>query len=241
MHRFAMKIIWATALFWLCAAPVAAQQAPPPRVSIVSFGLWDAQKVFQLEATRGAAILARDLAAGARVTVRANNPQSADATAATLRDALLATARAMDAQRDILVLVLTSHGSPDGIAVKTGAKVRLISPQRLGELLAATGIKRKVVIVSSCYSGIFADALADAQTLVITAADATHPSFGCTATATWTYFGEAFFGHALRQTHSLGKAFALAREEIGKRERAQGFDPSNPQMKGGEAVLQSLQ
>lgn len=234
-----MRLLFA---FWICllgfAAPAIADM--PARVSIVAFGLWDEQNVFQLEASRGAAILAQDFSAGGRVTVRANTRRRGDATPQALRDALLDTARKMDAERDVLVVLLTSHGSPEGIAVKIGRQVQVISPQRLGAWLAATGIKRKVIIVSSCYSGVFADALADAQTLVITAADSTHPSFGCTSTATWTYFGQAFLGHALHQTHSLAKAFALARAEIGARERAQRFDPSNPQMKGGEAVLPVL-
>lgn len=229
-------------VLWICllgfCAPAIADM--PARVSIVAFGLWDEQNVFQLEASRGAAILAKDLAAGGRVIVRANTKRRADATPQALREALIDSARNMDAERDVLVVLLTSHGSADGIAVKIGRQIQMISPQQLGTWLAATGIKRKVIIVSSCYSGVFADALANAQTLVITAADSSHPSFGCTSTATWTYFGEAFLGHALRQTHSLAKAFAQARAEVGARERAQRFDPSNPQMRGGEAVLPLL-
>jgi hypothetical protein len=41
---------------------------------------------------------------------------------------------------------------------------------------------------------VFVPALADARTLVITAAAADRPSFGCEDGATWTYFGDAFFG-----------------------------------------------
>jgi hypothetical protein len=93
-----------------------------------------------------------------------------------------------------------------------------------------------VVIISACYSGVFIPRLASADTLVITAADANHPSFGCENGAKWTYFGDAFFNTALRKKASLRDAFALARSLILKRERHNGFEPSNPQMGGGENV-----
>ena len=82
-------------------------------------------------------------------------------------------------------------------------------------LLSASGAKYKVVIVSACYSGIFTP-LADADTLVITAASATRSSFGCKDGNVWTYFGEAFFANALRRTSSLTDAFETARAIIAK-------------------------
>jgi hypothetical protein len=52
--------------------------------------------------------------------------------------------------------------------------------------------------------------------LVITAADADHPSFGCRDKAKWTYFGDAFFNVALRQAKSLKDAFVVARALVQK-------------------------
>ena len=101
-------------------------------------------------------------------------------------------------------------------------------------------MRHRVVIVSACYAGIFIPALADPDTLVITAADAKHPSFGCQDGAQWTYFGDAFFNTALRRTGNLTAAFALARTLVRKRERQQGFAASNPQMAGGEDVMRLL-
>jgi hypothetical protein len=66
--------------------------------------------------------------------------------------------------------------------------------------------------------------------------DADHASFGCADKAKWTYFGDAFFNVALRQTKSLKDTFLLARALILKRELRQGFDPSHPQMAGGGNV-----
>jgi len=39
-------------------------------------------------------------------------------------------------------------------------------------------MRYKVVVISACYSGVFIPPLANPDTLVITAADADHPSFG---------------------------------------------------------------
>ena len=91
-------------------------------------------------------------------------------------------------------------------------------------LIAVTAALR---YISACYSGVFIPHLASADTLVITAADANHPSFGCEDRAKWTYFGDAFFNAALRQT---------ARSVILTRELRNGFEPSHPQMAGGANV-----
>jgi hypothetical protein len=98
-----------------------------------------------------------------------------------------------------LFLILTSHGSRDGLAVVAGRLAETLKPSHLSEMLGRTGVRNKVVIISACYSGVFIPRLADADTLVITAADANHPSFGCEDKANWTYFGDAFFNAALRR------------------------------------------
>ena len=235
-----MRLLRFLLLALALAAPARAAE-PAPKVHIVAFGLWEAQNVFGLEATRGAAVLARDYGAGSRQIVRFNRPHSAAASPRALQQALRQTAARMDLERDVLFLLLTSHGSQEGIAVQIGGRTAIMPPAMIGDLLNQAGIKRRVVIVSACYSGVFADALADANTLVITAADGAHPSFGCTNTARWTYFGEAFFAHALRQTSSLTEAFAIAKREVAAREAKEGFDPSNPQIRGGSALLPALE
>jgi hypothetical protein len=142
----------------------------------------------------------------------------------------------MDRDSDILFLFLTSHGSPDGLAITAGRRAETLAPSALAEMLDQTGVRHKVVIISACYSGVFIPRLANPDTLVITAADADHSSFGCEDKARWTYFGDAFFNIALRQSKTLKDAFLLARTLVSKREKREGFDPSYPQMAGGENV-----
>jgi len=101
-------------------------------------------------------------------------------------------------------------------------------------------VRHRLLIISACYSGIFLP-LANADTLVITAADADHPSFGCRDGAQWTYFGDAFFNTAMRRAPNLRDAFSQAREIVRKRELHDGFDPSNPQMAGGENIMRLLE
>ena len=142
----------------------------------------------------------------------------------------------MNGESDILFLILTSHGSRHGLAVKAGRLVETLTPSNLAKMLDRTGVRHKVVIISACYSGVFIPRLANANTLVITAADANHSSFGCQDKAKWTYFGDAFFNVALRREDSLKDAFLDARSLVLKRELRQGFAPSRPQMAGGEKV-----
>jgi len=133
-------------------------------------------------------------------------------------------------------LILTSHGSRAGLAVKAGRLMQTLTPSNLAGMLARTDVRHKVVVISACYSGVFIPRLANPDMLVITAADADHPSFGCRDKAKWTYFGDAFFNVALRQTKSLKDAFVVARALVQKRELREHFEPSNPRMAGGANV-----
>jgi tetratricopeptide (TPR) repeat protein len=206
-----------------------------PKVAVVAFGLYGDQDVFEREAN-GAARIAADRLGGNPVIVRANTKSRTDATPDALAATLQSVAKAMDGQNDILFLILTSHGSKAGIAVKAGTSEGTLPPGQLAAMLDNTMIRHRVVIISACYSGVFVHPLADPDTLIITAADADHPSFGCRNGADWTYFGDAFFNNALRRTANLKEAFTLASALVRKRELQSGQIPSNPQMAGGENI-----
>ena len=214
--------------------------AAPAKVDVVAFGLWGDQSVFASEAEGAARIVAREFGPIGKVIVRANTTRSGEATEANLRATLAELGAKMDPDRDLLFLILTSHGDQEGIGVATPQGKSFITPIELRTMLRESGARLSVVIVSACYAGVFADALAEPDTLVITAADDDHASFGCRDGAKWTTFGEAFFNQALTKAHSLTAAFALARTLIAEREQAEGYVPSNPQMAGGERVLQLL-
>jgi hypothetical protein len=209
------------------------------RLGIVSFGLFGDQGVFKSEATGAARVVADRFETGP-IDVEYNTMRGGNATIEGLARALQAAARDLDAERDVLFLILTSHGSPDGLAIKAGRRTETLTPSRLGDMLAKTGVRHKVVVISACFSGIFVPRLASPDVLVITAADADHPSFGCQDKAKWTYFGDAFFNVALRKAGSLKDAFNEARSLVRKRELREHFEPSNPLLAGGSDVLPLL-
>jgi Peptidase C13 family len=215
------------------SAPVSAEDVR--KTAVVSFGLSGAQDVFRSEATGAAGIVANRFGADP-VIVRFNSRKKADATTEALGTTLQEVGNRMERSTDVLFLILTSHGSPAGLEVRAGRKSTTLSPAKLREEIERAGVRYRVVIISACYSGVFIPVLANPDTLVITAADAHHPSFGCEDRAKWTYFGDAFFNVALRHSANLRDAFSTARTLILRRELDNGFDPSHPQMAGGADV-----
>ena len=215
-----------------------------PRVHVVSIGLWGYQNLFKREAIAAADVISARYGRSGQMIVRTNSLSRSAGRISDVRDTLQGLASTMDRQEDILFLFLTSHGNAAGLAVITNDAKRpaMLSPGRLSGILAATGIRYRVVIISACYSGVFADQIADDNTLVITAADAQHSSFGCGADniGNWTYFGQAFFADSLARGLTLDAAFQNAKVRIGEREQAEKLVGSNPQIKGGDAVHAQL-
>ena len=204
---------------------------------VAAFGLWADQSVFESEAKGAADIVAKRFG-GTDVVVRANSRWETQATNETVASTLDAVAKTMDAENDILVVILTTHGSPKGLAVKSGFTNETLSPWLLQATLRYTGVRHTVVIVSACYSGIFIP-LAGPDTLVITAADATHPSFGCQDGAEWTYFGDAFFNNALRRAKGLRDAFNIASNSYASASSARGSSPRTRRSQAGRISIGS--
>jgi hypothetical protein len=175
------------------------------------------------------------------VIVRANTKTRGEVTIASIGNILQSTAERMDRESDILFLILTSHGSQDGVAVEAGRHSEVLSPVDLAHMLNRVGVRHRIVVISACYSGVFLRPLANNDTLVITAADSNHSSFGCQDKVKWTYFGDAFFNTALRHAADLRSAFAVARRLIRQREMRYGLVPSNPQIAGGKNIDTLLQ
>ena len=224
--------------------PCATQAQDAPRVHIAAFGLWGEEAIFRRETNGAAKAAAAYFAAKGQVIARSNTKDVAEARLSDIREQLKSIADGANRADDILFLFLTSHGTPEGVGIVTPSEKRaeLLSPRRLGRVLRDVDVRHKIVVISACYSGVFADALASDTTLVITAADAFHPSFGCGADVKddWTYFGRAFFVDGLQPGRSLDDAFRIAKARVRDREKAEKFDHSNPQMRGGKAVKARL-
>ena len=147
----------------------------------------------------------------------------------------------MNADEDVLMLTLSSHGDADIIQLANPPlAMENLDAAWLREALDASGIRWRVIVVSACYSGSFIDELASPTTVIITASAADKMSFGCTNTAEMTYFGQAFFAEALRSNSSFESAFKDARLRVNERESLMGFEPSEPQMVIGSLMETAL-
>jgi len=228
----AMEQLIAAVLFF---APASIAAAASPNVAVLAFGLFGAQSVFESEAKGAASIVAQKLGADP-VIVRFNTKIRGDVSVATLADVLRSAGGQMDHDKDVLFLILTSHGSQAGVAVQAGRRMETLSPPALAGMLNSAGVRHRIVVVSACYSGVFLRPLANADTLVITAADSEHSSFGCQDKVKWTYFGDAFFNTALRSTADLRQAFDAASAIVRQRELHYHLVPSNPQIAGGKNI-----
>jgi Peptidase C13 family len=162
------------------------------------------------------------------------------ANASNFSAAVHAIAAVMDKDNDVFVLVMTSHGEQTGFALQLPGGIAELMPQEVAAALNGEGIKNRVVIVSACYAGIFVPPLANDNTIVITAADAKHTSFGCAPERDWTYFGDAFFHQSLHPGADFENAFDHARVLIHGWEMMDRAMPSNPQGSFGRAVVAKL-
>jgi hypothetical protein len=224
---------------------IAPRQRGRPNAFFLGFAGVGDQSVFRREALYAQQVFAERFGTGERSVQLINDDADRDtyplATVSGLEQATKLIAARMVTDEDVLVLMLTSHGSQDGLAVANGGlALRQLEPADLSQALDSAGIKWRVIIVSACYSGVFVDALKSDTTLVITAADAEHSSFGCDDSRDLTWFGEAFLRDALPGATSVESAFRKAAALIDTRETAAHETHSNPQIYIGERMREKL-
>lgn len=202
----------------------------------VGFAPHASQDVFMKEMNSVDSLLRERFDTAGRSITLVNHASLVDkapiASLTSLRRALKAVGERVDPDEDIVLVHITTHGS-EGHELSAEfwpLQLTQITPADLRSALDDAGIRSRVVVVSACYSGGFIEALKDPRTLVVTAADSRHTSFGCGDDSDFTYFSRAYFDEALRRTHSFAGAFALAQESIRARELKEGLEPSNPQM-----------
>jgi len=222
------------------------QEAGEADVFYVGFAGYGAQAVFRKEADFGRRAFEQRYAAHDRSLLLVNDEDDAEtypiASRTNLRHALRFIGARMDPAEDVLVLFLTSHGSAkEGLEVSNGSlPLAQLHPRDVREALDGAGIRWRVVIASACYAGVFIPPLRDDSTLVLTAADDAHSSFGCEDERELTWFGEALLRDALPEAESLEAAFGAARGIIEERERNEGVEASRPQIHVGPAIRAKL-
>jgi len=230
----------------LLSAEVANLGPRKDAVNVYALGIagWAGQDVFIKELDGGLDAIASVLPIKDHTIKLINNRATLDAVPLAIPQnftaALHAIAGVMNKDQDVLVLFMTSHGEKTGFALQVPGRTLELTPQEVATALDGEGIKNRVVIVSACFAGIFLPPLANDNTIVLTAADATHTSFGCAPERDWTYFGDAFFRQSLHPGANLAQAFDHARVLIQGWEMMDHDPPSNPQAYFGTALVDKL-
>ena len=144
----------------------------------------DSDPVFSREAREAGKVLTRRYGAeGRTITLAGPDGRSAGHAKGSLTSLTLALARVaelIDPAEDVLVLYSTSHGAQVGLAYHEGdTGFGILSPSRLGIVLGELGIKRRIVLLSACYSGVFVPFLGSPDTAIVTAAASDRTSVRC--------------------------------------------------------------
>ena len=220
---------------------------PGPAVFFVGFAGMSGQRVFAEEIKLAARVIDERFASADRNLLLINDRRDLEsypiATVSGLSYALNAVAQKMDPDRDILFLALSSHGSADpALAVSNGSlRLEQLTADDLSTALSESGIKRRIIVISACYSGAFMESLQDPDTIVIAAAAADKTSFGCSDDRDLTYFGEAFYRDALPTAATLQQAFERAKAALAVREKQEHESASEPQAFFGSEISAVLE
>lgn len=131
---------------------------------------------------------------------------------------------------------ITSHGTPDEGVYLARDRGFLWPPRLAAALSDGCRDAPTVVVVSACYSGSFAQgAMRAPNRIVLTAARADRPSFGCQAGRNYTVFDECLIA-ALPRVPSWRVVYRETRACVEANERRLRVLPSRPQAFFGAAV-----
>src|SRR5437763_2780015 len=137
---------------------------------------------------------------------------------------------------DRCLIFVTSHGE-HGEGLVLAYAEEFLTPAALANALSGGCANLPtVVIASGCYSGSFAAApMLAPNRIILTAARADRPSFGCQADRTYTVFDECLLA-ALPRARLWRGVFDIAVGCVRQREAAMRVLPSQPQHFYGERV-----
>jgi hypothetical protein len=140
------------------------------------------------------------------------------ATVTNLRRVLLEIGSAIDRDEDVVMLYLTAADTGDHGLLADHPPLDLLplTPDGLAQLLEAADIRYRVIVVSTCAAGAWADALADDDTLVVVSAPGNARPAGCAGGPQPSAFANAL-DSALRGNVGLGDALRTVAAGTGAR------------------------
>lgn len=228
----------------LAAQESAAEQAKTAsgkNVLFAAFALHSESTAFQ-----GDIVLARDTLRSVKAQLPAFllsnqlehfNIEYPFATKRNVKAVIASVARRAD-KDSLVVLLFTSHGSPNELAVKTGygEYKESLSATDLQDYLAALWAVPTIIVISACYSGSFVPVLAGENRIIMTSAARDRSSFGCAPESDGTYFIQALFPKDLDSSASLSAMFRRASTQVAEREKSKKLKPSQPQLFVGKEM-----
>lgn len=223
------------ALMSRLTAALPARKRNASRVFVISVAAGGSQALFGREAEAVRDLLVQRLGKRAAPVLLSNAAAHENLVPMASRENLAATLNAIgqrfDPASDTALIYLTAHGAPEAwlqTDLPNSTWLKPIDAKFLAESLDKAGIRRRIVIVSACFSGTWIPPLASPDTILITASSATRTSFGCDDRREYTFFGAALLGGPLAQGASWREAYDRLLADIGEEEKRQRLEPSFP-------------
>jgi len=233
--------IAATTLLQACLAPTADQQtqattvaATQSRTFVFSWAMF-ADPVFERDVlTFNRTFAAQFGAPQAAASYAFASRRFAEPDPDSMRETLEQMAQDAVDGEDTVVIMLTSHGAPGVLAVKTSADgpVAAVSADGLAEFLAPLSQDQQIIILQACFSGSLIDRLKSPNRIILTAAAADRTSFGCEPDSDNTWFIKSL-NRAIGMGGSWQQIFNRTRALVEQEEARAGFPGSNPQSNVG--------
>jgi hypothetical protein len=215
-------------------------------VFLVVVAGFDTPSVFSNEMRLAADQLSVALHAKNRILFLSNSNKDRETlpqvTPFLLQQAVKKLSKKMNSNEDILAMYLVSHGTKQGFVFKANnGYMEIASPYSIQQALKEAETPWNMIFVSACYGGLFVDELKNSKSMVMTAANATNPSFGCDVTNQYTYFGTEL----LKNRDFSGKVdwneiFQDTQRKIKKKEADKYLEHSNPQFWLGDELAEYL-
>lgn len=216
-----------------------------PALFFVGMAPHSTENVFKREVTAVKSLFDERFSTAGRSVLLVNHRDTIGewplASMSNLDDTLQYIGSLMRQDRDVLVLFVSSHGSPGRVSVSfPGFPLNSMTPERLLSALDKAGIQNRVLVISACHSGSFIPPLQTDTSLIVTASRSDRSSFGCGNENEWTHFGDAYFNQVMRTGTSMIDGFSTAADLIAAWEKRDGLTPSEPQMFVGNGIREKL-
>jgi hypothetical protein len=139
------------------------------------------------------------------------------ATLTNLRKTLQEIGGAIDPEEDVVMLYLTGGTTDDHALAAVHPPLDLVdvTPAAVKQLLDSAGIRYRVIVVSACAAGAWAETLQDDDTALLVAAPGDAEPAGCEGGDSASPLAEALFDRALRTADSLPAALMAAAHDVG--------------------------